>query len=191
MQRIFNLDKWTVIPDGKALDFNTDRPRVVRLDVNCAGTANLYVVQKDEGEAAFLARIVGRDVIEFHSAGGFSIVCDGDPVSVYSVDGETWTFHDPAPVIFTRIHERRARNPDLELVMARMAQNMERRLAVQADELARLFERREAARAAASGDSVAGGAAGAQSAAPEGAGGKGDDPPPKRSGKRAERDDEV
>ena len=151
MQRLFNLDKWQVMPEGRALKFDTDRPRVIRLDVNSSGPTNLYVmwrgqVDEEHAEATFLAHVHGRDVIEFHTPGAFALVCDGEPCSVYSVDGDVWTLVDPAPEIFTRIHERRVRNPDLELIVAKMQQNMERRLAIQADELRAVIERREAAR---------------------------------------------
>lgn len=144
MQRLFNLDKWHEVKQGKVIHFETDRPRVVRLEVNVAGTSVLGIVG-DKGSARFLALVTGRDVIEFHVGGSFGLVSDGDPVWIYTVDGDRWTYEDPAPEIFTRMHQPRIRNHELEVMMAKVQQNMERRLAKQADEIRRDAERRAAA----------------------------------------------
>lgn len=183
MQRLFNLDKWHPIVEGKAVQFELDRPRVVRLDVNVAGTANLYVVGDKKDQLRFLASCSGRDVVEFHVGGPFGLVSDGDPVWIYTVDGDLWTYEDPEPELFVRIHEKRQRNYELEVVMARMAANMEMRLAKQADELARLVERREAARALPPVDTGAAAAAGKQPPAPKGGGAGGDDQKSGKAGK--------
>lgn len=146
MQRVFNLDKWQEIPEGKAIRFNAEQPRVVRIDVNAPDAVRLYLINA-ANEPHFLARVQGRDVIEFFSSGAFSLASDGQ-CYIYSVDGDVWTYNDPAPEIFTRIRERRGRNPELEYIVARMQQNMERRLAQQSHEIAAALERRQAAREA-------------------------------------------
>lgn len=155
MKRMFNLDKWTLLPEGKAMSFDLDRPRLVRIDVNPTGPVNLYVLTGDD--TRFLARVVERDVLEFTVDGAFGLVADGDPVAIYTVDGQSWNFVDPAPEVFTRIHERRARNPELELIVAKMQQNMERRLAQQFDDVTAASERRERARALSSASGGSGG----------------------------------
>lgn len=147
MQRMHNLEKWSELPPGKAMSFVVDWPRVVRIDVNVAGKANLFVIG-DGGTPRFLAFVTGRDVVEFAANGRFGLIADGDPTFVYSVDGDTWSLDVPAPEIFTRVREKRARNPELEYIMAKMAHNMERRLAQQATEIERAIRGRIASREA-------------------------------------------
>lgn len=197
MQRLFNLDKWTPLSEGRALAFDLDRPRVVRLDVNSAGPCNLYVMQREQegSDASFLARVEGRDVIEFHVNGAFALVADGDGCNVYTVDGDVWTFRDLAPEIFTRIHERRVRNPELEYILAKMQANMERRLATQADEIRGAIERRERARSLPSPASGDGGKVQPASESGDGrsesADGDGATPGRRKAKATGSRDDEV
>lgn len=150
MQKMYNLNKWSRLDEGSGMQFHNERPRVVRLDVNSPDRAVLYVLQRGEdGETGleFLARVEGRDVVEFVSSGPFELTCEGGPVAVYTIDGEDISFRELAPVIFTKIVERRKRSPELEYIAAMMSKNMERRLAQQANEFRGLFERSEAARA--------------------------------------------
>lgn len=149
MQRLFNINKWVVLSEGKAIQFKDERPRVVRVEVNAPEAAILYIVQGSKSrkeDCRFLARVLGRDTLEFHVSGSFSLHVEGAPLSYYSVDGDNIAFVDEAPEIYTRIHERRARNPELEYMQWKMQENMERRLAAQADEIRRLVERGEASR---------------------------------------------
>lgn len=145
MQRLYNLDKWSEIPAGKAFFFNIDRPRVFRAEVNSAGPVNLYMIAKArEGqEPQFVARIDGRDTIECVVPGAFGLVVDGGPLWLYTIDGDAWVHQEIAPEVFTRIHERRQRNPELEYMMAKMQANMEKRIAHHARELAEAVGRRD------------------------------------------------
>lgn len=151
MQRMYNLEKWMRLPQGSRLEFSNARPRTVRFEVNAPGERALYVVDELSGECRFLALTMGRDVIEFSANGAFSLLAD-DPAG--GEDVETWIFTADgadvsivleAPESFTRIVERRRRNPELEHVMALTMANMERRFAQQAGEFAEQLERVRAA----------------------------------------------
>lgn len=127
MQRMFNLDKWDRLAEGQSLKFINDRPRTVRLEVNAPVKSALYVVDHT-GEVHFLALVEGRDTIEFSSGGAFELTVEGADVLVYTADGADISNKIVAPKIFTKIVERRRRNPELEYMAAVMQRNMERNL---------------------------------------------------------------
>lgn len=144
MQKIFNIDKWTTLVEGTSIAYSNNRPRNVRLEVNAPQKSALYVVDQD-GEAHFLALVEGRDTIEFGTTGPFDLTVEGANVMIYTADGDDISQKVVAPVIFTKIVERRRRNPELEYIAATMQRNMEKRLEQQAHELEQLFARRAAA----------------------------------------------
>lgn len=148
MQRIYNVENWVVIEPGQVLEYPSERPRLVRLEVNSSGESQLYMLNA-ANEAFFLALVKGRDTIEFVSSGKFSLSVAGTECSVYTVDGSNIAHTVEAPVSFTRIVERRRRNPELEYIAAQMQANMARMLAQQSEEREKVYERREAARIAA------------------------------------------
>lgn len=150
MQRIQNMASWQKVEDGKALNMLGGAMRRVRLDVNAPEAVRLWFVNGN-GEMTFLARVVGRDVLEFvGSSEDFAIIVEGGECWFQSIDGEILAFSIPDAVTMTRLIDRRPRNHEMELMMFLQNQNLERRLAAQRDELAALWDRREAvARAAA------------------------------------------
>lgn len=151
VQRLFNIDKWTTLVEGEAYLLPTDEEgklRRVRLEVNAPDPVRLFLIEPDQESVRFLARVDGRDCVEFVASGTLRLVVEGGPIGIYTVDGDDISFEVAAPVIFTKIMERRRRNPDLEYIAAKMNANMERRLAQQADDLRRLLANRETARAA-------------------------------------------
>ena len=192
MQRLFNVNKWVELNEGKGVTFPGDRPRVVRLEVNSPGETFLYIHQdnddaSDDVDTSFLARVCGRDTLEFHVSGKFSLSSEGPPCNIYTVDGDNIAFENLTPTIFTKIAERRARNPELEYIAAKMQANMERRLEQQAHELKHQYrldaERAERARAALPAPE---GVAGDAGPPPEqdGDGADGEDPPAARKGRK-------
>lgn len=142
MQKINNFSRWVQLADGQRIDFNSEKARIVRLDVNAPSEVCLYIVNEDE-EAFFLALVKGRDTIEFHSEGRFGLTVDGGVVNLYTVDGDDTSIKVLAPVIFTKIAERRRRNPELEAMVATMERNLNRRMEAQAGEIARLLHHRQ------------------------------------------------
>lgn len=143
MQRIFNVDKWVNLPQGSQVEFPSTRPRRIRLEVNAPGDCTLYVVQPD-GDLVFLALVRGRDTVEFVTDGKVGLMADGADCWIYTADGDDVSSVIPDAQSFTRIMERRQRNPELERIAAEMRFNTERRLEKQADELSALFAKRMA-----------------------------------------------
>ena len=148
VQRLFNIDKWTTLREGEYFSLAADRVRTIRLEVNAPQRVQLFAIGDNDLSIGFLATVEGRDTIEFVARGPISVSVEGGAVDVYSVDGEDISVEIVAPKIFTKIMERRRRNPELEAIVFQMNANMERRLAIQADDLRRLLTNRENARAA-------------------------------------------
>lgn len=74
----------------------------------------------------FLGLASGRDRFEFGVEGSFELIVEGGSAYIYTADGEVHATHVVAPVIFTRIANRRQRNPHLEMMMYRERMNRER-----------------------------------------------------------------
>lgn len=141
MQKLYNINKWQCLEAGKVLSFPQTKPRAVRVDVNCPGECEIHYVNGD-GETTFLALVRGRDTLDFTTDGKFAITITGNDLWVHTIDGEDLSFEIIDPVIFTRIVARRARSPEMEMMEARMMQNINRRLERQQNELAGNYERR-------------------------------------------------
>lgn len=153
MQRMFNIDKWAHLTQGTRMELPSVKARKVRLEVNTPAETQLYLVPHGEdgepdGELVFLALVRGRDTIEFHTTGKVSVLSDGADCFVYTADGDDISSTIEAPVIFTKIMERRPRNLELERIAHEMQANMLRNQAAQAAELEALYERRFQAREA-------------------------------------------
>ena len=144
MQRIMNVDKWQVMQAGKAVPFASADARRVRLDVNAPAESTLWYIDGNV-ETTFLALVIGRDVIEFFAVGEFSIGCEGGDCWCYSIDGEDLSFSIPDAVSFTKVVERRPRNPEFELMRYEMQRNMQRMMDKQRDELGRILSQQRAA----------------------------------------------
>lgn len=139
MQRLFNISKWTRIPSGSALAFAGDRPRKVQLEVNTPGKVVLSLIEGTRSD--FLAQVDGRDEIEFYVKGPFKITATGADCYVHTADGAGVKIESLDAESFAVVRERRPRNPELEYIAAVMSENMNRRLAHQAEELKRAFSR--------------------------------------------------
>lgn len=180
MQRVHDVKKWKHVPAGGVMNFENTAPRRIRLDVNTPGMAVLWYADGD-GETTLLAVVTGRDVIEFVTHGGtFSIDVAGADIWVYTIDGEDLSFRHPDAVKFTEVIQRRARDPQAELMAYYMRHNMQVMLDQQRAEFDRMraeLARDQSASAAQSG--TAGDAAGVteQSESDGGAGTGGGDPP--------------
>lgn len=124
-QRIHSLSKWQALDDGKAVDFVLDKARTVVLEVNAPQEVALYVQEK-EAKPQFLALVKGRERIEFGVERAFKVVADGGPVWLYTFDGQETAFVIENPYIFTRIADRKQRNPHQELVEYQMRENIRR-----------------------------------------------------------------
>lgn len=144
MQRMFNLNKWTKIAEGETVEFPSTRSRRVRVEVNSPSVSRIWTVD-DDGNLMFLARVNGRDTLDFYAIGQLRFHIEGGEVWIYTSDGEDISAVIPDAQSFTRVMERRQRNPQLEYIAAQMEANMNRRMEQQADEIKSLYARREAA----------------------------------------------
>lgn len=137
--KLDSLSRWAALPQGDVLTLaGTVAERRIRLQVNSPGAARLFVVNAD-GEEVFLAAPVGRETVEFSAGGDVRITTADDDVFVYTAELEPTSAVIPDPVVFTKIAQRRARNPEMEQMMFLMNQNMDRRLAAQAAEHAEMM----------------------------------------------------
>lgn len=144
MQRLHNINKWRHLVEGNAYSFANTRKRNVRLEVNAPLEVCLTVID-DQGESFFLALVKGRDTVEFVSTGKIAIAVEGGDIWLYTEDSDDISSVVIDPVKFTRIAERRQRNPELEFIAAQMNRNMQRNLEKQAFEIEQRFARRLAA----------------------------------------------
>ena len=139
--KLHALDRWSVLEAGKAIAFAASGR--VRLHVNVASATTFYL--EDEDGPRLLATVpAGLETIEFSQAGKFSVfAADGSgEVHYQTAEGEPTFARVVDPVIFTKIANRRHRNPELEEIMYRMQMNVERRLAQQADQFEAALSRR-------------------------------------------------
>lgn len=140
--RLHSLSRWKLLEAGKYIEINGERDRKVRVEFNTEAPTRLDLVwtEAEETEITFLAVILGMEVVEFHAPAGTAIVATSE--------GEVWYFTDEGEVVatdkeavsYTKIMNRRARNPQLEMMMFKMEQNMNARMALMEDEVAARIE---------------------------------------------------
>lgn len=130
--KLGNITDWQKLDGEKLLVLEgSDRPRKVRIEVNCAGPTCFVLVR--EGQPHFpLGTVVGHDVIEFWHVGEAKVGARGEGGTLdawfHSADGQKTHAELPGAVTFTEPHTRRARNPELERMQYLAEINMNRRL---------------------------------------------------------------
>lgn len=137
-----NKDEFFVLPAPAGRE---NMSRKIRLEINPSWATRVTLVRP--GHEFFHLAVVDRmETIEFWAAGeikfSFSSALAGtDDVEawVYTNDGQKTSTEIPDAETFTKIAERRARNPELEWMQYQMMQNIERRLEQQSLELERLY----------------------------------------------------
>lgn len=143
--KLNSLSRWSELPANKAIVFagSDVGERTVRLNLNLEGVTSFFIGIDDE-ERFLVTMEPGVDTVEFSATGTFRVYAEeGSGAVLYQSADLEPTFSEVVdPVIFTKIANRRHRNPELEEMMFRMNQNLERRLAQQADEFEAAFERR-------------------------------------------------
>lgn len=142
VQQIWDLGKWKCLQDGEFASFEGDRPRTVRIELNAPDPARVYINElKTDDPPILLCRVMGRDTVSFSVNGPFEIQVDAE-VWFYTADGMQVAVEKIDHESFTRIVERRVRNPELELMMYTARINMERRLEAQAAAFEQRLERK-------------------------------------------------
>lgn len=127
-----DLHKWR--PIGGGLRFPRPEPRNVRIEFLSDEEVKIFVRETAAGEAKphdhFVGLVRGYEVIRFAVRGPFEVhQGKGGGALLWTPEVETaGAVEVPDAVSFTRLITRKQRNPELELMMHRMSQNMERRL---------------------------------------------------------------
>ncbi|MGV2050862.1 hypothetical protein ACQZ48_12345 [Agrobacterium sp. 22-209-1] len=144
--KLNSLSRWSVLPSDKAIVFagSDVAERRVRIDFNLEAATAFFIVDRDGVESFLCALPAGQETIEFSAAGTFSVYAENGSGAVHYISADLEpTFSEVVdPVIFTKIANRRHRNPELEEMMYRMQLNADRRAAQQASELEAAFARR-------------------------------------------------
>lgn len=150
-QRIANLSKWQELTGDGAFHYSNDKARKVVLELNAEHESRLYIsrevaalmrdperqADQDAGrrpramhDEQFLCFVPpGRSDIQFYVEGAFALNIDGGPVWIYTADGEEGFTRVENPVIFTRVANRRQRNPHIEMMEYQAKLNIDRRMA--------------------------------------------------------------
>lgn len=152
MNRLYNVNDWVEMNEGQKMAFPGENRKVV-LQVNSPEPVLLYLIQEVNGdgtippkkEPRFLARVCGRDTLEFYVPGTFSLSSDGLVQLTGTELGEPVYAVDDDPDVYTRIVERRQRNHEQERMMWMAQQNFERVLRTALDDQERRYELRERA----------------------------------------------
>lgn len=137
VKRLHNLSKWRELKAGDGIEFVGERDRRVRIEFNTETATRLHLVHGDDDDTqvTFVTVVEGFDVVEF--------TAPGNCVLAATSDGEVWYFTnegdveatDRQAVSFTKVMNRRARNPELERMMWKMEQNIAARMTVMEAEL--------------------------------------------------------
>lgn len=177
--KLNSLARWATLPPQNAIVFEgseVDETRH-RILFNLEAVTAFFIGDA-EGERFLCTIGPGQETVEFNVAGSFKVYAeDGSGVVQYqSADLEPTHVEVADPVIFTRIAQRRHRNPELEEMMYRMQLNMERRFAQQAEEIAAAYAQQqqeaERARATQTDDAGTPSGAGGDEVQPQGAAGE-------------------
>lgn len=131
--RLHNMGRWAVLKPGDVLQLNGLPRRKVRVEFNTEAPTRIDLVEPGN-VVTFLAVVSGHEVVQFTAGAECHLVA--------SSDGEVWYFTNDGDQIgtqfqnvsFTKIATRRARNPQMEMMMFKMQQNIDRRLAALAAE---------------------------------------------------------
>lgn len=151
MQRILSVYDWQLLPEGSQFSVSSDidHQRSVRLRVNAPMPMALYINQAELDAPVLLAHVVGLDEIQFEVLGDYVVMADQGDCFFDTLDGTKPFVESVDNESFTQIVERRVRNPELELIERRMQENMERRMALMAAEVAQITAQQQANREAA------------------------------------------
>lgn len=134
MIRVGDLTLYSILRAGMVASFTADHARTVKLTVNAPQEARLSVVPMHpdgtfpDTEPLFLATVTGLQEVEFYARGAFGLVADDVDIYVRTFDGTEIHAVVPDAVTFTKITERRARNPEIEALQQMLLKNQERRM---------------------------------------------------------------
>lgn len=153
-----DVNKWVPLSAGEMIEYPSDRPRPVSLDVNTSGPA-IIMIQLGQEEPRLLALVTGRETLKFAVPGPYAIMHRSPDEEVYilTADGSKVHREQIGDETFTQLHERRARNPELEYMMYTMERNFQRRMKAQEAQLERRYQADVDRRASDTSEAPAGG----------------------------------
>jgi len=119
------IEQWEVVGEGFFLP--EEKPRRVKIDVNVEGTAKFYGHGKD-GVIFYLGQVTGRNTLELAVDGSLKVTAEGSDAwfkcqEVHQRPKAT------ANETFTKVANRKERNPELERMMHIMTLNVDKRMA--------------------------------------------------------------
>lgn len=142
--RIHNIGKWQKL-ETEVLQLPGHGRRKVKVHLNCAGDTRVDLVEVDRQDSPVTFLWAGRGMveIEFTARGLVQLVCTSpDDVYFFTNERAGTAIKNIEAVSFTKIANRRARNPELEAIMWRAEINMNRRLAQLEEEMERRLANR-------------------------------------------------
>lgn len=141
MINLHDIENWTRLEDGEIFDFPGNKARSIKMEVNTSDRT-ILMIQVNDQEPRFLALVDGRETLTFVVSGSFSIMhkapigtevyfrtADGDSIHRVSLDAQA----------FTRLHERRAVNPEFEYMRYQMEANFQKRMDAQRAQIERML----------------------------------------------------
>lgn len=143
--RIHNIGKWRKVEALKGkqvLQLPGTGNRKVMLQLNCAGETRVDLVEleRDDARTTFLWAGRGMEELEFYAHGVVHVVCtSAEDVYYFTNERAGTAIKNVEAVSFTKIANRRARNPELDAIMLRAEINMNRRLARLVQEMERKY----------------------------------------------------
>nr|QJB21439.1 MAG: hypothetical protein [Microvirus sp.] len=128
MINLEEVSRFVRCPEGQGLELPGERRRV-RLEVNTSAPCQI-MLQTGPDDMRFLVNVNGRETVQFIAPGPVTLWpdCDGE-VWWWTSEMETTATVIEEPEIFTKIAERKPRNPELERIAAKMQENADRRMA--------------------------------------------------------------
>lgn len=140
MIRMYALTDWVAVPAGGSVGFDNPKPRNVRVEVMLEAPGVVNIATDTEG-VSVACYVAGRETIEFWADGPY-VLGASSSMYVYTSDLERVHIENEGGESYTRIVERRQRNPELEAMERRMHENMQRMLAQTQAERDAALERR-------------------------------------------------
>lgn len=128
MQRLHNITRWQHASAEKLIAF--ERQRSVKMRVSTPYDTHWLIIDEngpEDQEPQFMAATSGFEVLEFTPYEGMTIY-PTDNVMYQMTEGQTRHLENPGNPAFTRIHEFRPRNPQMERMMREAEYNMMRRM---------------------------------------------------------------
>lgn len=171
--KLGNLTSWKPVNPGDGI-LLPGKKRRVRIAFNTQAATKVVALQRNE--VYVLGVVTGMQEYEFGASGDVEIHLDTDQVALWRTDDGVQTATQPSTDSFTKMMERKERNPELEYMMYMAEQNAKRRSDQMLASAEAMIERRlkneisaGATRGTPQPEPVAASGSGAPSGAPAGA----------------------